>query len=200
MSGNGASRWARLATPEMLTAVSALVIGACALVIAFYEVRIMRADQRSSVVPIVELGSSTYRTTRDEADEPVAFTQLEFNAENVGIGPARIVDFRVTVDATPVTTWGEVVQALLGDESSNNYRIVKREQLIGRTLPAGRNIDMFRMRGDDLPDTINASMDRLDFEICFCSIYNECWTTGFQHPETGKQVAGCKPGPDSFHD
>ncbi len=55
MSDNSKSRWANLASPKRLAALSAVIIGACALVVAFYEVRIMRSDQRASELPLLEL-------------------------------------------------------------------------------------------------------------------------------------------------
>ena len=94
----------------MLAALSAVVIGVCALVVSFYEVRIMRADQRASVLPLVELNRSTLRVARNDPGASASVTQLQFNAENVGIGPARVKNFRVTVDGRPVKTWGEAVQ------------------------------------------------------------------------------------------
>ncbi len=61
MSDNSKSRWANLASPEMLAALSAVIIGACALVVAFYS------DQRASVLPLVELNHSTLRSARDDS-------------------------------------------------------------------------------------------------------------------------------------
>ena len=197
MSDNSKSHWANLASPEMLVALSAVIIGACALVVAFFEVRIMRADQRASVLPLVELNRSTIRATRNDSAGSETVTQLKFNAENVGIGPAKVVDFRVTVDGKAFKTWGEAMRELLGRNEPINYG---NSTITGRTIPAGRSIEMFGITGTDLAGEINANADRLDFEACFCSVFNECWTARYQAFDIIAEVGGCKPDPNSFQE
>ena len=184
-----------LRNPEMIAALSAVVIGACALVVAFVEVRIMRADQRSSVLPLVELSRSYYRTRDDEGDGTL--THLKFNAENVGIGPARIADFRVTVDARPYPTWGAAIQALLGSAQPIGYG---QSTIMGRTIPAGRSIDMFQLNDADAAGDIYASFDRLNFTACFCSVYAECWVTSYRDFGSAEQVEECRPDASSFQE
>ncbi len=197
MSDNSKSRWANLAKPDMMAALSAVVIGASALVVALYEVRIMRADQRASVLPIVELSHSTHRTAGNDSGEPVVVTHLKFNAENVGIGPAKVVDFRVTVDGRTFKTWGDAMRALLGRDEFISYG---NTTIMGHTIPAGRSIDMFSMTETELASDINANVDHLDFEACFCSVFNECWTASYQDFDTTSEVSGCKPDVDSFQE
>jgi len=96
---------------EMLVGVSAVVIGVCALGVSLYEASLMREQQRAAVLPILELGRSFYLTPEDEDTEE---WRLSFSAENVGIGPARIVDFVVTVDGEPQATWGEAMRTRWG--------------------------------------------------------------------------------------
>jgi hypothetical protein len=174
----------------MIAAMSAVVIGACALVVAFFEVRIMRADQRASVLPMVELNRKTLRTDSD-------VTQLAFTAENVGIGPASVVDFRVFVDGRPTTTWGDAVRELLGRDESIKY---SNSTIMGRVIPAGRTIDMFSMSGTELTSYVNANIDRLEIEACYCSVFNECWTVSDQDFGTISEVAKCEPDADSFQE
>ena len=181
----------------MLAALSAVIIGACALVVAFYEVRIMRADQRASVLPLVELNWSTIRSNRDDSGGSGVVKQIRFNVDNVGIGPAKVVDFRVTVDGRTFKTWGDAMRALLGRDELISYG---SSTIMGRTIPAGRSIDMFRLTGSELASDISANVDRLNFEACFCSVFNECWTASNQNFDINREVAGCKPDADSFQD
>jgi len=199
---NSKRHWAKSVNLEMLTAFSAVVVGACALVIAFYEVRIMRADQRSSVLPLLELSSSTHRKSRDDSGTLIGEVDLEFNAENVGIGPARVVDFRVTVDGRPVQTWEDAMRALLDSNESTGHGFskIKQQPLSGSTLPAGRHIELIRIRGNDSVGEISANFDRLDFEACYCSVFDECWVVTFQKAGTNKEVARCEPDSDSFNE
>lgn len=181
----------------MIAAMSAVVIGACALVVAFFEVRIMRADQRASVLPMVEFNRKTLRTDSDALGEDETVTQLAFTAENVGIGPASVVDFRVFVDGRPTTTWGDAVRELLGRDESIKY---SNSTIMGRVIPAGRTIDMFSMSGTELTSYVNANIDRLEIEACYCSVFNECWTVSDQDFGTISEVAKCEPDADSFQE
>jgi hypothetical protein len=177
---------------EMLVAVSAVFIGVCALVVSLYEASIMRAEQRSSVLPIIELGRSYFA----DSTSPDAVLRLELHAENVGIGPAVIRDFEVTVDGEAHPTWGSAMQALLGRDETIEYG---QSTINGRTLPAERNVVMFSLRNTVLTRELLGEFERLDFEACFCSVFDECWTTsyaaGFGLVEP---VAECASSPDSF--
>lgn len=176
----------------MLVAVSAVFIGVCALVVSLYEASIMRAEQRSSVLPIVELGRSYFA----DSTSPDATLRLELHAENVGIGPAIIRDFRVTVDGEPHPTWGSAMRALLGRDTKLNYG---QSTIYGRTLPAERNVVMFSLRSTDVTRELLGEFDRLDFQACFCSVFDECWTTsyaaGFGRVEP---IEACVSGPGTF--
>ncbi len=197
MSDNSKSRWANLASPKRLAALSAVIIGACALVVAFYEVRIMRSDQRASELPLLELYGTRIWSDWDDSGPSGTAMRLKFSAENVGTGPAKVVDFRVTVDGSTFKTWGDAMRALLGRDEPISYG---NSTIMGRTIRAGRSIDMFSLTNTELAGEINAIMDRLDFEACFCSVFNECWTTTHQDIYTTSEVAGCQPDANSFQE
>ncbi len=191
MSDNSKSRWANLASPKMLATLSAVIIGACALVVAFYS------DQRASELPVLELYRSALWSDYDGSGPSGTLMQLRFNAENVGNGPAKVVDFHVTVDGSTFKTWGDAMRALLGRDESISYG---NSTIMGRTIPAGRSIDMFILTKTELAGEINANVDRLEFEACFCSDFNECWTATYKDIDTTSEVAGCKPDANSFQE
>jgi hypothetical protein len=177
---------------EMLVAVSAIFISVCAIGVSLYEASIMRAEQRASVLPIVELGRS-YFADSTEAD---AVLRLELHAENVGIGPAVVRDFHVTVDGKPYPTWGAAMQAMLGEARTINYG---QSTIKGRTLPAERNVVMFSLRNTELTRELLEEFERLDFEACFCSVFDECWTTSYSAGfGLADPVLACEPDQHSF--
>lgn len=95
----------------MVVGVSAVLIGVCALFVSLYETRLMRQEQRAAVLPILELGRLHYVSGDDQQR-----WRLSLHTTNVGIGPARVLEFHVTVDGEPHTTWGSAMQALVGAE------------------------------------------------------------------------------------
>src|SRR5688572_6700428 len=134
-------------------------VGVCALGVSLYEASLMREQQRAAVLPILELGRSFYLTPEDEGTEE---WRLSFSAENVGIGPARIVDFVVTVDGEPQATWGEAMRTLLDRKADVRYG---QSTIVGRTIPPDRSITMFELAARSLARDIMERFARLDFRL-----------------------------------
>ncbi|MDJ0653154.1 MAG: hypothetical protein QNJ40_03295 [Xanthomonadales bacterium] len=171
---------------EMLVAVSAVFVGICALGVSLYEAHLMRQEQRAGVLPLLELSRSYFLRDGDSSDR----WRLLFQAENVGIGPARILDFQVTVDGQPHATWRGAVNALVGEPIDVNYG---QSTINGRTIPADRSVTMFDLADTQHTAAIVAELDRLDFQACYCSVFDECWTTTYQGGFGEiEPVAGCE--------
>ena len=181
--------------PEMLIGVSAVLIGVCALAVSLYEASLMREQQQSAVLPILELARSFYINTEEAAAEDK--WRLSLHVENVGIGPARINDFRVTVDGEPKTSWLAAMQALLGEEISIAYG---QSSINGRTIPPQRSVTMFDLVDTRLAAKIVEEFERLDFEACYCSVYDECWTSSYTQFGASEPVSSCQRSEDSFEE
>jgi len=175
----------------MLVAVSAVFIGVCALVVSLYEAKLMREEQRLSVLPILELGRSHY--THDDTPEN---WRLSLHAENVGIGPAVIKNFHVWVDGAPHKTWRSAVGALLDGGADISYG---QSTINGRTIPPDRMVTMFDLSNTEIAADIVAEFERFNFEACYCSLFGDCWTTDYASGFSGSEpVAECKVDEWSF--
>lgn len=175
--------------PEMLVGLSAVVIGICALGVSFYETGLMRKEQRAAVIPLLELSRSYSR----KSDEHRA--RLLLQAENVGIGPAKVGDFRVTVDGKTYQTWGAAIRELTGRDAPISYG---QSTINGRTIPPGRIVTMMNLDDVELVDKAIAEFERLDFEACFCSIFDECWITSYSSFGAAVPVDACHRSDQSF--
>ncbi len=178
--------------PEMLVGVSAVLIGVCALAVSVYETRLMRSEQRSAVLPMLELSRSYYAT---DLEEDAARWRLLLQAENVGIGPARVQDFRVLVDGEPQPTWKDSMQALLGRDALVLYG---QSTINGRTIPPERRVTMFDLNNTELARELVGEFERIDFEACYCSVFDECWVTSYSGFGTTESVEACERSDDSF--
>ena len=178
--------------PEMLVGVSAVIIGICALGVSLYETSLMREEQRAAVMPLLELTRS-YNLQTDESS--VEKSRLWLQAENVGIGPARVENFQVTVDGKPQPTWDAALRELIDHESPISYG---QSTINGRTIPPDRLVTMMNLNDSELTERILNEFDRLDFEACFCSIFNECWTTSHSAFGATQQVENCQRSDSSF--
>lgn len=178
----------------MIVGVSAVFIGVCALAVSLYEAQLMREEQRSAVLPLLELGRSHYVST---ADEERAKWRLSLHAENVGIGPARVLDFHVTVDDKPHPNWQSAMRELLGTDVNVAYG---QSTINGRTLPPDRSVKMFDLSDTEYAGAIVAEFDRLNFEACYCSVFNECWTTSYRTFGEAEPVEACVRNETSFQE
>jgi len=178
--------------PEMLVGVSAVIIGVCALAVSIYETGLMREQERASVMPLLELGRSYFLTGQESAGEK---PRLWLHAQNVGIGPARVRDFRVMVDGETKPTWDSAMRTLLRRDEPVSY---SQSTINGRTIPPDRTVTMFELNDTELSEQILAEFDRLDFEACYCSIFEECWTTRYSTFGVSQEVGSCGRSEDSF--
>jgi uncharacterized protein (DUF433 family) len=178
--------------PEMLVGVSAVIIGVCALGVSLYETSLMREEQRAAVMPILELSRSYNLVTEESSGKK---SRLLLQAQNVGIGPARVVNFLVTVDGKPQPTWGAAMRELIGDDSPVSYG---HSAINGRTIPPDRMVTMMDLNSGELTERLLAEFDRLEFEACFCSIFDECWKTSYSAFGATTRVETCQLSDNSF--
>ena len=176
--------------PEMLVGISAVAIGLSALGVSLYETSLMRAEQRAAVVPILELGRSFNYSVTDPSRN-----RLSLIAENVGIGPARVIDFRVTIDGEPYPTWDAAMRTLAGAGERISYSM---STINGRTIPPDRRIEMYKLSDLEHLESILENFERMDFEACYCSVFDECWTTKMSTFGASEPIESCSRSDDSF--
>jgi hypothetical protein len=95
----------------MITAISPIFIGICAIGISLYETSLIRQAQKGTVWPFIGCGYSY------NAD---GFSYL---MENAGVGPAKIGYIFFTVDGEPIEDWSEYFQKL--ELTMKNYLVTE---------------------------------------------------------------------------
>ncbi len=113
---------------------------------------------------------------------------------NKGVGPARVRDFRLAVDGRPLTTWPDFVDAIALGE----WRGSTSMNLTRRTLTPGEAATVFSVAGDGLGRPFVVAIPRIKEQICYCSIFDECWLngSGFDEPRPVPQCPA--PSGESF--
>ena len=160
------TRGGLFSSPEMVVAVSAIVLSICGLFIALYEASIARRAERASVWPHVEVSAS------------VQGAQVEIWVRNTGVGPARIRAASLTHDGTVLDDWGALMDSLQIDSTN----LVSQYSLIGgRVLgvDAEREVIFGTDVRADAEDPIFKG--NVDVMLCYCSVYDECWTVQLQN-------------------
>lgn len=173
-----APRWFHVAVAAsmIISAVSALVAtlhtGRTMTALVQQNERLVRANS----TPILEFG---HANSRDDGSP-----NIEFVLRNVGTGPARIAWFQLTVDGRPMQHMSNVIDVLhpgLSDRPSvlvapvgkHIFAAGARHSFFRWTKPAPGSSDQVSAwtRLDQ------ARFSRISVEACYCSIFEECWTS-----------------------
>jgi Co/Zn/Cd efflux system component len=150
--------WKRLIEPDMLVAFSAMVVGVCALVVSVVEVRIMRQEQRANAWPRVEAFVNTGN-------------DFVMRLTNKGFGPALIRGLVVSVDGSPARDWNELTTRLLRDTVA-----FTQSKITDTVIAPQDEIQIFRpSNADSLGIKFSSVTGRIGIEVCYCSIYDDCW-------------------------
>ena len=148
---------------DRMLSLCAGIAAITAVVVSLYQTSLARQQLRASAWPYVAQSNSYL------PDQP--YRRM---VANEGVGPARIRDFRVLVDGHPVPTWNAAVKALTGSgEPALIYSTVNR----GSVLQPGASSTVLTLPpGPRATQFFQNAQTRLAIIVCYCSIYDECWT------------------------
>ena len=158
----------RIALLQTLLAVIGIVTGSIALYAGLTEADASRKQQEAAVWPMLQMAITDYDTRKQEAI-------FQVSARNAGIGPARIAAFRVAVDGVAQSDWDETFTSLAGSHEN-----VLRTYFSGRVISAGEDVDLVLARGDVARTALKKIYDgesRLEWDVCYCSVFDKCWTS-----------------------
>lgn len=172
------STWRRMTRPEMLVALSAVLLSLCALFVSLYETALIRKQQHAAVWPHLVLAYTV------KAD------RFALSAMNLGIGPARIRDVAVTLDGAAVGDWPEALARLGGEDPPLRYLVSHFNQMV---VPAGEPYQILWSDLADWPEPGRAeaaatigllaeSVSRIGMSVCYCSVYDDCWRVRLGEP------------------
>lgn len=171
----------RFRAPE-LTSALALAVSIFALAIGAWQTRLMQGQARASVWPHLEVGY-TYNSNVDE-------NGFIWRIDNNGVGPARVESVALTLDGKPMKNWSEVLKAL---GFSGEMR-VSTTSLAGEVIPPSLNretaIETIRINQRDAAVQFKAAVPRFTMDVCYCSVYDDCWVAHWQKTKVDA-VAAC---------
>ena len=169
---------------------SALAFSMLALLTSIYQTGLMKSQtelmqkqSRASVWPYLSLGENSTNKRGEEA-----FT---WRIDNNGVGPARIESVVVSVDGKPYTTWAKVYHALSPDLPFHGAQSSANGVVLPPSLNRETTIEMFKPSDPALARATIDGKDRFQIQVCYCSVYDECWVAKLseRHP---RAVARCE--------
>jgi hypothetical protein len=140
----------------------ALIIAVLALATAIWSASEDRRHKRLSVRPQVTVG---YAFNAE---------QVGWAMRNSGLGPAVIGRFEVYVDDERRTNWDAFMAALNIKPATIGFG----QPHAGETISSGVTLALFSVNPKEEPVVaalLQNSWQRVRFEVCYCSLYEECW-------------------------
>ena len=177
----------RLSILQTIIAVAGIFTGAVALYAALSEADAVRKQQAAIVLPEIVVAQSQV------IDQDEGF--FAWNVFNWGIGPGRVREVRLTYQGEPVTNWNEFLTAVeLPDVA------YQQSQIAGRTIPPGTDSELiFRTRDRDAAIKLRSVSPDVGIELCYCSVFDECWMMPQIFTEGPRSVITCHDfGDDAF--
>ena len=158
-----------------LTSALALAVSIFALAIGAWQTRLMQTQARASVWPHLSIGY-TYNSNVDE-------NGFLWHVDNNGVGPARIESVTLTLDGKPMKNWRDVLAALGFQREMRTSTTSLSGEVIPPSLNRETAIEAIRVNERDAASAFKAAVPRFRMEICYCSVYDDCWIAHWQTPK-----------------
>jgi len=173
---------------EMLIGLSALVVSLVAVGVGVYSAVTDRTYAKASVWP--RLIITTNVTTSD-----TSLSDIGVKISNKGTGPAIIQSIKVWSQGNEISQWQDIItphRKLLGSISLTTADISKG------VISADQTFVLFNLRSES-QDIIKQYKEKIfptKLEVCYCSIYDECWKVVSDDKPTPVQM--CKATASNF--
>jgi hypothetical protein len=142
---------------DRLTAIMAVLIGACALAVSFYTARLQGAQVRAQTWPYLSKWYSN--------------VDYSYSISNRGVGPARIMDVKLFVDKKEMSNFEEAfVQLGRKDAPSTLQSYFAR-----RVLAVNEDVAYLKFQNAEDFALFDQNRERIKFEVCYCSVLSECY-------------------------
>lgn len=164
---------------DMLAALMAVFVGACALAVSVYTAQLQRKQIEAQAWPYLQLWRSNM--------------EHRYAISNRGVGPAQVRDMKVYVDGAEVASWGEAFEKVAG----RPLECSKESFVSRRVLAANEDVSMLEFCNEADFAAFDAGGRRVQREFCYCSILDECWLLSERAPSEAeflRKVPACPVG------
>ncbi len=180
---------------EMTTALSAVVVGVAALIVAVDQSNIARQQAdlmektvQASVWPVVQFDVAT--------EQDIRTARATLSLRNSGVGPAIVKGIQITKAGEPVANVAGYIERRQDVTQGMRYTLATSRGT-GRVLSAGEVVTIGEADWDlvvgqipsGMRDNINAYFEELSAingAICYCSVLEQCWvnrSSDYANPE-----------------
>lgn len=153
--------------PEMLVGFSAIIVSLVAVGVSLYSASIDREFARASVWPRVII----YRSFNYSNDMQEGY--FKYGVSNHGTGPALIKYAKVSYLDKPSQTWNR----LIIDNNIHPKPSITQSHISTAVLPSNYTIEPLIASDIQQVKKLFEHDGNIAIELCYCSIYGECWLT-----------------------
>ena len=182
---------------DLVIALSAIFISAVSLFVAIEHGKTERdLVAASSWLFLQRLMDSNYGPDKD----------IAIGVSNGGVGPAKLKSLEVFYDGVPVTSDFDLLRRCCGlnDEATKSQLLqggIVRSIADETVLRPGEDNPVLRVRKpktkSEVSDRFAASLLRISFRACYCSVLDECWRSDLRSTRT-QPVRACPPPEHRF--
>ncbi|MEM1002544.1 MAG: hypothetical protein AAGH46_07835 [Bacteroidota bacterium] len=157
--------------------VSLGIISLCALIVSFYQARLMRqqsdimfAQNRASVLPILEIDNE--RSFKNLDNNNYQITRYQITATNKGNGPLIITGIELKYGGSSVRNWEELFA--LYPNSDSLYLDRANDVLDNSVLLPGEKITFIDSKENEVAaQVLYEMMDDVKLKVCYTSVFED---------------------------
>jgi hypothetical protein len=127
--------------------------------------------------------------------------------KNAGVGPARVLSAVVRLDGRPARSRLELLSRCCGMPPTTDpygqvaLGLLDQNPIVG-VLPARDDVIFLALRerpgNARIWNAFHLAAHRLTFDVCYCSVLDECWRTDLKSTTTPAAVKQCPPRADGY--
>ena len=159
---------------DIAMGASAILISLVSLLLALQDGNAMKQLVQANSWPYVIPEFSTLNTD--------ATPHFRLMLVNKGVGPAKIETMEVFYNGKPMAGPRQLMAAVIGPEGLNHAHVLGTSDIVGSVLSARESVDYLDARPESFTADQNAAMrngaPNIETRICYCSVFDECWTRG----------------------
>lgn len=142
---------------DMLAALMAVLVGACALGVSVYTAFLQRQQIEAQAWPYLQMWRSN--------------VEWRYALSNRGVGPAQVRDMKVFVDGVEVGSWEQAFERLAG----RPLECSKQSFVSRRVLAANEDVSVLQFCNEADFAVFDGAGPRIQREFCYCSLLDDCW-------------------------
>ncbi|MFC5742067.1 hypothetical protein [Dyella tabacisoli] len=118
-------------------------------------------------------------TTSNEDDNGERLIAL--TVKNAGVGPAKIYSSELRYKGEIIQKWQKFLDDCCSVPGTSKLSYSSSDNASFGVVRAGEAVNILRVAGSDENrlawNKLNVARDGVSFKICYCSVFDECWTT-----------------------